>query len=76
MQLLINEEPVLAAVSSSSYVVHHPSSGRLEDPRRHSAGSVTGLTLIDFVALPPRARVSITYTGAELGEGFISLKKL
>lgn len=76
VQLLVNEEPVLAAVSSSSYVVHHPA-GRLEEKtRRHSAGSVTGLTLIDFLALPPQARVSITYTGADVGEGFLSLKKL
>jgi hypothetical protein len=43
---------------------------------RISAGNVTGLTLIDFLALPPRARVAITYSGEEIGEGFLSLKKL
>jgi hypothetical protein len=43
---------------------------------RHPAGNVTGLTLIDFLALPPKARIAITYNGEDGGEGFISLKKL
>ena len=43
---------------------------------RHSAGNVTGLTLVDFLALPPRARIAITYSHEETGEGFLSLKKL
>jgi hypothetical protein len=41
-----------------------------------AAGSVTGLTLIDFLALPPRAKISITYTGEEGAEGFVGLRKL
>lgn len=71
----VSGEPVLAAVNSASYVVHH-SSGRLTSVGRHPAGNVTGLTLIDFLALPPKARIAITYNGEEGGEGFISLKKL
>lgn len=42
---------------------------------KHSAGNVTGLTLLDFVALPARARLSLTFQG-EHGEGFFSLRKL
>lgn len=75
IQLLVNGEPVLAAVNSASYVLHH-SSGRLTSVGRHPAGNVTGLTLIDFLALPPKARIAITYNGEDGGEGFISLKKL
>ena len=75
VQLLVNGEPVLAAVNSASYVLHH-SSGRLTSVGRHPAGNVTGLTLIDFIALPPRAKISVTYSGETGGEGFISLKKL
>ena len=75
IQLLVNGEPVLAAVNSASYVLHH-SSGRLTSVGRHPAGNVTGLTLIDFLALPPKARIAITYNGEEGGEGFLSLKKL
>lgn len=75
IQLLVNGEPVLAAVNSASYVLHH-SSGRLTSVGRHPAGNVTGLTLIDFLALPPKARIAITYNGEDGGEGFIALKKL
>ena len=76
VQLLVNGEAVLAASNSSSYVVHH-SSGRVKDVgTRHPAGNVTGLTLIDFLALPPKAKVSLTYAGEEGAEAFLSLKKL
>mmetsp|Transcript_10195 Transcript_10195/g.26723 ORF Transcript_10195/g.26723 Transcript_10195/m.26723 type:complete len:664 (-) Transcript_10195:135-2126(-) len=75
VQLLINKEPVLSAVNSSSYVLHH-SSGRLMSHAKHSAGNVTGLTLIDFVALPAKARISLTYEGVDGAEGFLGLKKM
>ena len=74
VQLLVNGEPVLAAVNTASYVVHH-SSGRLTSSGRHPNGNITGLTLIDFLSLPADARVALTYKG-EGGEGFLSLKKL
>ena len=41
VQLLVNGEPVLSAVNSASYVVHH-SSGQLKNAPKHSAGNVTG----------------------------------
>ena len=108
VQLLVNGEPVLSAVNSASYAVHH-SSGRLAAVGPHSAGNVTGdthphqpprrplhararaiitrhyhagarrsagLTLLDFLALPPKARVAISYQGDEGGEGFLGLRKL
>jgi hypothetical protein len=75
VQLLINGEPVLSAINSASYVVHH-SSGRLASVGKHPAGNVTGLTCIDFLALPPQARIAITYNGEEGAEGFVGLRKL
>ena len=75
VQLLVNGEPVLSAVNSASYAVHH-SSGRLAAVGPHPAGNVTGLTLIDYIALPPKARVSCSYQGEEGGEGFLGLRKL
>jgi hypothetical protein len=74
IQLLVNGEPVLSAVNSASYVIHH-SAGRLKQSS-HSAGNITGLTLLDFISLPARARVSISYSGELGGEGFMSLRKL
>ena len=75
VQLLVNGEPVLSAVNSASYAVHH-SSGRLAAVGPHPAGNVTGLTLIDYIALPPKARISCSYQGEEGGEGFLGLRKL
>lgn len=75
VQLLVNGEPVLSAVNSSSYVVHH-SSGRLKNVGKHSSGNITGLSLIDFICLPERARVSVSFSGEDGSEGFLSLKKL
>eukprot|EP00965_Chrysotila_dentata_P039573 1315178-Pleurochrysis_carterae.AAC.3 len=40
-QLLVNGEPVLSAVNSATYAVHH-SSGRLAAVGPHSAGNVSG----------------------------------
>lgn len=43
---------------------------------KHSAGNVTGLTHIDFIALPARARITLVYQGESYGEGFLCLRKL
>lgn len=75
VQLLVNGEAVLSAVNSSSYVIHH-SSGKLKSLGKHSSGNLTGLTLIDFIALPARARLSLSYSGEAGAEGFIGLRKL
>ena len=74
VQLLVNGEAVLSAVNSATYAVHH-SSGRLAAVGPHPAGNVTGLTLIDYIALPPKARVAVSYQGEE-GEGFLGLRKM
>jgi len=34
------------------------------------------LTLIDFIVLPAKARISVAYTGEAGGEGFLGLKRL
>jgi hypothetical protein len=73
--VLVNGEPVLSAINSAAYVTHH-SSGRLTAVSNHPAGNVTGLSCIDFLSLPAKARVTITYAGDERGEGFLSLKRL
>ena len=56
------------------YVIHH-SSGKLKDVK-HPYGNITGLTMIDYVVLPARARLSFTYSGEIGGEGFFGLKRL
>ncbi|CAD8126069.1 unnamed protein product [Paramecium sonneborni] len=70
IDIMVNGETIINAVNNSSYVVHH-SSGKLKDTKT----SVTGLTMIDFISLPSRARINVAYQG-DLGEGFLSLRKV
>ena len=71
-------------------MIHH-SSGKIKDVNvsKHPSGNITGtqkeiskiqfllgLTLIDFIVLPARARISVAYTGEVGGEGFLGLKRL
>lgn len=75
VQILINGEPVMSAVNSASYVIHH-SSGKMKNVGKHSNGNITGLTMVDFICVPERSRISISYSGEEGGEGFLGLRKL
>jgi len=77
VQLLVNGEPILSAVNTASYVIHH-SSGKMKDVtlNKHPSGNITGLTMLDFIILPARARLTIAYTGETGGEGFLGLKRL
>jgi len=72
IQLHVNGEPILSAgVNGPSNVVYNKASKRL----RQKAGAVTGLTHIDFLAIPEKARIAISCAG-EKGEGFVSMRKL
>ena len=42
----------------------------------HVLGDIAGHTLSDFIALPARARIQITYSGEPGAEGFLHLRKL
>lgn len=75
VQVLVNGDPVLSAVNNASHVTHH-STSRLTTISNHPAGNVTGLSCIDFLALPAKARITLTYSGDDRGEGFMSLKRL
>lgn len=74
IQLQVNGEPVLSAVNTASYVIHH-SMSKLKSHGGDSNTNATGLTLVDFLALPPRSRITLSYSG-EPGEGFLNLRKL
>jgi hypothetical protein len=83
-QFMVNGEPVLSLMNSTAYAVHH-SSGKLKDLKSNAsqAGNAslnssvpTGLTYVEFLMLPPRARVSLTFVCDGPGEGFLSLRRL
>ena len=41
-----------------------------------SSSGVIGLTFSDYIALPARARLSLSYNGEPGAEGFLGLRKL
>ena len=43
---------------------------------RHSVGNVTGLSIKEFLALPARSQISLTYDGTDSAQGFLCLRKL
>ena len=75
VQIMVNGEVIISAINSNSFVIHQSSGGRMKGSGKTSFGNVTGLTMVDFIILPDKAKLSITYTGEE-GIGFLGLKKL
>jgi hypothetical protein len=65
IQLLVNGEPVLQRTGKTA----KPGS-------RVPSSTVSGVTHIDFLALPARASVTVSYGGDASGEGFLCLRKL
>ena len=57
-------------------MTEHGKENRVSTVGKHSAGNITGLTLLDFIALPARARISLTFSSESIGEGFLNLRKL
>ena len=70
IQVFLNGEPIMTASKESQ------SKSSVQTMGKHSAGNVTGLTHVDFIALPARGRIALVYAGDSFGEGFISLRKL
>ena len=71
MQVFLNGEALMTCNSS-----RQNKENSVSNTAKHSAGNVTGLTHVDFIALPARARLVLVYSGEAYGEGFISLRKL
>ena len=65
VELLVNGEAVLIEFSNQG-----------KTWGRHSDGNIIGACAVEFLSLPKRARVSMTYSGESGAEGFLSLKKL
>ena len=80
VNILVNNEIAITigANSSNSSIGGGAASNRnaITTVGRHSAGNICGLTINEYVALPARARVSISFEGETLGEGFFQMRKL
>jgi len=66
MQSFRADAPTGGVPGASSGVVLH----------RHPAGSVAGLSSVQFLALPPKATVSVLYDGEEMGQAYLELEKI
>ena len=75
VQILVNGEVVINAINSNSLAMQQSTGGKMKGIGKISFGNVTGLTLVDFIILPDKAKSSISYNGEE-GIGFLGLKKL
>jgi hypothetical protein len=70
---------------TTSNITHHGATGNLNATSKNGAIGTpnTGLTMIDFVALPARARITVSYSAQGKSdvvykgtEGFFGLRKL
>jgi hypothetical protein len=43
---------------------------------KHTSGNVPGYTMVEYISLPARARITVSFTGEAGAEGFLGLKKL
>ncbi|KAI8897345.1 hypothetical protein BC833DRAFT_594276 [Globomyces pollinis-pini] len=79
IQLVVNGESVLSAINSPSYIVHHSSGFVTDGTGRVESGTVTGISLVDFLTIPSKSTVSIHFHGLKKNipaHGFLGLKRL
>ncbi|KRX06082.1 ATPase, V0 complex, c/d subunit [Pseudocohnilembus persalinus] len=74
-QQLQDMQQIYQGTNSPQYVIHH-SAGRLKDIKHNSGKVITGLTLQDFIIIPEKSKIGVSYMGDQLGEGFLTLKRL
>jgi len=75
VQILLNGEVVVNGINNNSSAMQQSTGGRMKGIGKTSFGNITGLTMVDFIILPDKAKLSISYNGEE-GIGFLGLKKL
>ena len=63
---MVNGEVVMSGESSSA----------TKYSGKHTLGNIPGFTIGEFVSLPARSRIAVTYSGEPGSEGFLGLKKL
>ena len=73
VNILVNNE---VAMTVGKGAAQNTNTSAITTIGRHSAGNICGLTLNEYVALPARARVSLSFECEHIGEGFFQLRKL
>lgn len=71
VEVLLNDSPILASrVGKDKDKISGPFEAL------HASGNVTGLTCLEYVILPPKAKLSVAIKGNVTYEGFFLIKKL
>ena len=73
VNILVNNE---IAMTVGGGTAQSPNTSAITTVGRHSAGNICGLTINEYVALPARARISLSFECEHIGEGFFQLRKL
>ncbi|KAJ3069116.1 hypothetical protein HDU98_007816 [Podochytrium sp. JEL0797] len=79
VQVVVNGESVLSALNAPGYVVRHSSGFVKDGDGVVREGTVTGLSLLDFLSLPAKSTVAIHYHAGRkevIGHGFLGLRRL
>lgn len=64
LQLILNGDPVLTKTGDSQTII------------KHSNKTISVISIIEFLCIPKKTRISISYSGESRGEGFMGLRKL
>lgn len=76
VQVFVDGKAVMSAIHSPSYVVHHHGQQQKAKSSTEITSATTGTSLLDFLNLSARSRVSLMFQGIPDATGFIGLRKL
>ena len=79
VKIYVNNEIVMTLTKDGNGKVDGASQGAtnmISNVGKHSAGNIVGLTLNEYMALPARARITLSFECDNFGEGFFQLRKL
>ena len=74
VQIIVNGEIIINSQNNNNLNKNISMSNKKNGGINYS-GSITGLSLIEFIMLPKQSKLSVCYNGGS-GMGFIGLKKL
>ena len=71
VKIYVNNEIVMTMTKDGKFDGEVQSAGnKISTVGKHSAGNIVGLTMNEFMALPARARITLSFDCDNVGEGF------
>jgi len=75
IQVNVNGEPILSG-QKQSLIPYGTNEKKGTKIGKQAPGGITGITHMDYIHLPAKARLSLAFNGDTTGEGFLSLRKI